>query len=352
MNGIRQVVNRMIALTLAGVLMTGSISVTAFAALDSGGGQEYQDVESVEASDGAVSSDTVEDTDPNGEGAGEASVLDSEEPAVSSAQDSEQVYTVVFDANGGFFPDEWDDALGDYVQYVQSVCKAVPAGEAVSASPVKDIDGDGTSETFLGWSLTPDGEPSVQAPYEVNAFLPAEDCTVYAVWAREEPAEQDDLNEENDMNLPSPESIENQDSLQESTSVESSEGGFTEEYPREEIPEDVLQEGAFEEFPEETFSQDGEEMTEMSSGEDDGEIANIESETDNISGEAAEEIFEETDTVNNSEEEFAETVENDYGETEEETSEEPVAENNPEAESGRCAGQNRRFLYRNRGGTR
>ena len=106
------------------------------------------------------------------------------EEALAEEAEEAQYYTITLDANGGYFENEWDDALGDYAQQAEVVEKHIPVDGTVVAFPVF-TDQDGQSTVFAGWSLERDGELVSQAEEE---YIPVDNCTLYAVWRAEDAA--------------------------------------------------------------------------------------------------------------------------------------------------------------------
>ena len=103
-----------------------------------------------------------------------------EMPLDESNADGEAVnyYTVILDANGGYFTNEWDDSLGDYAEQAEVVNKYVPVGGTVSSFPVFPVQDD-QSMVFAGWSLERDGELITVGDEE---YAPVDNCALYAVW--------------------------------------------------------------------------------------------------------------------------------------------------------------------------
>lgn len=99
---------------------------------------------------------------------------DQEEKTITS-------YTVTLDANGGYFANEWDDAMGETVETTNILTKAIPIGGVVSTFPVREQDNN--TITFLGWSLERDGELVSQGDEE---YIPVDNCVLYAVWQADE----------------------------------------------------------------------------------------------------------------------------------------------------------------------
>lgn len=87
------------------------------------------------------------------------------EEASGEEEAEAQYYTVTLDANDGYFENEWDDAIGDYVSRVELVEKHVFVDGTVATFPVF-TDQDGQSMVFTGWSLERDGELVAQAEGE------------------------------------------------------------------------------------------------------------------------------------------------------------------------------------------
>ena len=109
-------------------------------------------------------------------------VLIDETAAEETADEEPATYAVTLDANGGYFVNEWDDVLGEYVEQAEVVTKYIPVGGTINVVPVTDQkDGVGT---FLGWSLERDGKMLVSQGLE--EYSPVDNCVLYAVWQIEE----------------------------------------------------------------------------------------------------------------------------------------------------------------------
>lgn len=104
-------------------------------------------------------------------------VLIDETAAEETADEEPATYAVTLDANGGYFVNEWDDVLGEYVEHAETLNKVIPVGGVVSIVPVNEQDG--ITATFLGWSLERDGEI---LPQEQEGYAPVGDCVLYAIW--------------------------------------------------------------------------------------------------------------------------------------------------------------------------
>ena len=126
-----------------------------------------------------------------------------------------QFYTVTLDANGGFFENEWDDALGDTIQQAEVVEKHIPVDGTVAAFPVF-TDQDGQSMIFAGWSLERDGELITAGDEE---YAPVDSCILYAVW---QAAESEDAapGENGEQEAAADEITEQTDSAQETEEAE------------------------------------------------------------------------------------------------------------------------------------
>ena len=133
-----------------------------------------------------------------------------EESAEEEAE--EQYYTVTLDANGGFFENEWDDALGDTIQQAEVVEKHIPVDGTVAAFPVF-TDQDGQSMVFAGWSLERDGELITAGDEE---YAPVDSCILYAGWQAEDTA----TGENGEQEAAADEITEQTDSAQETEEAE------------------------------------------------------------------------------------------------------------------------------------
>ncbi|MDO5137435.1 MAG: leucine-rich repeat protein [Oscillospiraceae bacterium] len=169
----RGVTNRITAMLLSGMLVFGLASGAVFAA---------------EADYGEKSADSGE-------------VYSEEEYSEEALTDeaADECYTVTLDANGGYFENEWDDILGDYVEQALIIDKQIHVGGTVASFPIfTETDPDGKKNQtmrFAGWSLESDGEPIT---VEDEEYAPVDNCTLYAVWqALESDADmQEDASEE------------------------------------------------------------------------------------------------------------------------------------------------------------
>ena len=59
------------------------------------------------------------------------------------------MYTIILDANGGYFDHEWDDILEEFVDGKDIVNKVIKQGDPVNIVPL--MDNDGIKAVFLGW---------------------------------------------------------------------------------------------------------------------------------------------------------------------------------------------------------
>lgn len=187
------------AMLLSGILVIGSVSwpvLAADAGLTSGYEEEVfaeeTEHESSEAAKGAYSEEETfeeevysdEDARASGEEEADASEDSYSEEAADASEEAVEYYTVALDANGGYFENEWDDAIGDYVEQAAEITRYIPAGGTVAACPVF-VDPDGGTMIFAGWSLEPGGKLVSQAEEE---YVPLESCTLFAVWEADETA--------------------------------------------------------------------------------------------------------------------------------------------------------------------
>ena len=213
---------RLTALLLSAMLVIGSVPGSVFAAstdVDPGQTSEIaQEMYDEEISDAPASSGgttQVEDVSETPASVGETTQVEdvSETPedigegfpeeASGEEEAAVQYYVVTLDANGGYFENEWDDAIGDYAQQAEVVEKHIPVDGAVAAFPVY-TDQDGQTMIFAGWSLERDGELVSQ---EGEEYIPVDNCVLYAVWvsartddaALGETAEQESADEDTEL---------------------------------------------------------------------------------------------------------------------------------------------------------
>ena len=168
MRKVKELTNRIAAMFLSGLLVVGAVPGTVLASefpADTGQTSE-------------TAAEDMEDTlseEMSTEELGEDTALQGEEAA-------EQYYTATLDANGGYFENEWDDAIGEIVEQAEVISKQISVGGTVAASPVF-TNLDGQSMVFAGWSLERDGELVSQAEEE---YTPLDNCVLYAVWDAED----------------------------------------------------------------------------------------------------------------------------------------------------------------------
>ena len=179
---------RLTALLLSGMLVIGSAHVGGFAA--ELGKTSEPAVEETAAEEAVATEEAVGDTAvPVGatEAPAEEAVEDQDAPGATDVPEEEiaQYYTVTLDANGGYFANEWDDAVSDYVERTEILNKVIPVGGMVTTFPVF-TDPDGQTMLFAGWSLGPDGELVSQTEEE---YIPVDNCVLYAVWKVEDASE-------------------------------------------------------------------------------------------------------------------------------------------------------------------
>ena len=182
---------RITAMLLSGMLAIGSASGSVYAAaadVDPGLTTEIAEevfteepVETAESpAESAQTFEVAEEVFPEEESAenAETPVNPGQIPEAAPLEEAVTSYTVTLDANGGYFTNEWDDSIGDYVEQAEMVEKQIPVGGTVTAVPVF-VDTDGRSRAFAGWSLERDGELVSTGDEE---YAPVENCVLYAVW--------------------------------------------------------------------------------------------------------------------------------------------------------------------------
>ena len=213
---------RITAMLLSGMLIFGSVPGSVFAAstdVDPGQtseiAEEVYDEESSETPAASGDMSQVEETSEEPADVGEmAESGDTSEAPSAEEEATVQYYTVTLDANGGYFENEWDDAIGDYARQAEVVEKHIPVDGTVAAFPVYKTEPDDQSIAFAGWSLERDGELLWQAEEE---YIPVDNCVLYAVWqasetegaaAQEETGEQEAVGEGTEQTDPARETEE------------------------------------------------------------------------------------------------------------------------------------------------
>lgn len=264
MKRIKQFTSRMLAVMIAGTLAVGSVSVSAFGAEDAGStvaaAEEFlfdeatensmteattSEVADEEVMTESSSAETVDEevmSETSGvEEALEAGVTElpdgtfADTTQIPAEEEAVTSYTVTLDANGGYFANEWDDSIGDYVEQAEVVVKQIPVGGTVTTVPVF-TDLDGQSMVFAGWSLERDWELIATGDDE---YAPVESCVLYAVWKIPETAAEPDevIGEEVAEQEFDDEYTEQIDATQETKEVEDTAGDaiMAEEGPGEEV---------------------------------------------------------------------------------------------------------------------
>ena len=213
---------RITAMLLSGMLIFGSVPGSVFAAstdVDPGQtsetAQEVYEEDTSEAPAGAGETAGIEEISEEPADVGEmAESGDTSEAPSAEEEATVQYYTVTLDANGGYFENEWDDAIGDYARQAEVVEKHIPVDGTVAAFPVYKTEPDDQSIAFAGWSLERDGELLWQAEEE---YIPVDNCVLYAVWqasetegaaAQEETGEQEAVGEGTEQTDPARETEE------------------------------------------------------------------------------------------------------------------------------------------------
>ena len=172
MKKVKGLTNRIVAMLMSGMLVVGAVPGTVLA--------------SENQADIGQSSEIAAEV-PEGADTEEVSAeVYSENAGLQQEEAAGQYYTVILDANGGFFENEWDDSIGEIVEQAQVVNKQIPVGGTVAAAPVfAEMDQAGNGVTFAGWSLEPDGDLVTVGDEE---YAPVDSCTLYAVWKAEDPS--------------------------------------------------------------------------------------------------------------------------------------------------------------------
>ena len=183
MRKVKGLTKRIAAVFLSGLLVVGAVPGTVLASESPEDlGQTAETAAEDLGQTSEVSAKDMGDTLSEGvstEGFSEDAALQGEEAAV-------EYYTVILDANGGYFENEWDDSIGEIVERAEVISKQIPAHGTVAAAPVfTEMDQDGQAVTFAGWSLEPDGESVTVGDEE---YAPVDSCTLYAVWEAEDPS--------------------------------------------------------------------------------------------------------------------------------------------------------------------
>ena len=205
MKKVKGITNRIVAMLMSGMLVVGAVPGTVLAS------ENQADI-------GQTSEITAEV--PEGTDAEEVSAEAYSQDAViqeaeASEEEAAQYYTVILDANGGYFENEWDDALGETVEQVEVVEKQIPVGGTVAFFPVF-IDQDGRSRTFAGWSLERDGELVSQAEEE---YIPLDNCILYAMWQAEDtiPGETEGQEVDDEENTEQGDAVQNSEEVEDAS---------------------------------------------------------------------------------------------------------------------------------------
>ena len=118
MKKVKGLTNRIAAVFLSGLLVIGAVPGTVLAS---------ESPENLGQTSETAAEDTGKASETEAEDLGdtlseEVSVEGFSEDAVFQGEGAaEQYYTVTLDANGGYFENEWDDAIGEIVEQAQIV---------------------------------------------------------------------------------------------------------------------------------------------------------------------------------------------------------------------------------------
>jgi len=184
MKKVKGLTKRIAAMLMSGMLIVGAVPGTVLASENQADIGQTSEI-AAEVLEGA------ETEEVSSEVYSEDAVTQEEAPLEDATV---QYYTVTLDANGGYFENEWDDALGETVEKAEVVEKQIPVDGTVVSFPVF-TDPDGRSMVFVGWSLERDGELVAQAGEE---YAPVDNCVLYAVWEAEDTSVEDPGSQESD----------------------------------------------------------------------------------------------------------------------------------------------------------
>ena len=218
MKKVKGLTKRIVAMLMSGMLVVGAVPGTVLAS------ENQADI-------GQTSEIAAEVPEvPGGADSEEVSAEAYGQDAVTQEVEAEaQYYTVTLDANGGYFENEWDDALGETVEQAEVVEKHIPVGGNIEAVPVfTETDQDGQliqNMVFAGWSLERDGELITMGD---EGYVPVDNCVLYAVWQNEDEESEEALPEDSD-NLNT--DYVGEDNIQSDVSQESKDNGDDEELP-------------------------------------------------------------------------------------------------------------------------
>lgn len=148
MKKLRGVTKRITAMMLSGMFIIGSASGSVFAS-------------STDAEPRRTNEVAIEETS--------SEEVVTQNSMKEPVKQETQYYTIILDANGGYFVNEWDDSIGDYVERGETVTKQIPVGEGVAVVPVFR-DQDGKTMAFAGWRLEPDGGTCITDRWRIRPF--------------------------------------------------------------------------------------------------------------------------------------------------------------------------------------
>ena len=133
MRKVKGLTNRLAAMFLSGLLVVGAVPGTVLA---SESPEDLGQTAEIAAEDTGQTSETAAE-DLGDTLSEEVSAEGFSEDALSQGEGAaEQYYTVTLDANGGYFENEWDDAIGEIVERAEVISKQIPAHGTVVAAPV------------------------------------------------------------------------------------------------------------------------------------------------------------------------------------------------------------------------
>lgn len=145
----------------------------------------YQEQEYSEAIEEAIDDDSVEsasarEAQPEADTDKADDDNDISKNETGTENDAAGFLHVTLDANGGYFAEEWDDGLKEYVTGSEVLEKVIQAGEAVSTFPTfGSAENSDEMYVFAGWSLERNGDLITNG---ADLFYPNKDCSLFAVW--------------------------------------------------------------------------------------------------------------------------------------------------------------------------
>ena len=212
MKRVKRFTSRMAAVMLAGALTVGNLSVSAFCAdtivdlgdfadtSETAAKEEAEETEAEEAVETGFAEDAciAEDAASTAETSSETAVEEPVSVPTDEADAPIAPYTVILDANGGYFENEWDDELAEIVEKSETIKKYISVGEVIKVLPSFTL-GQNVAE-FAGWSTDRGGEAILHENEPLISSDILENGVLFAVWDYG-----DDLESEGDREDAAPE---------------------------------------------------------------------------------------------------------------------------------------------------